>query len=97
MEERSIHDLLRALVIPFSDQLDTEKGTNYLLIVRQVLMKSTDMLVVGHPEGEDRARKRIFSPVPALDSKPAGGGTRLATGPVRRHDLQRPGHLRPNR
>ena len=57
---RSPRDLLRALLMPFVAQLDSKRGINYLLIVRQVLAKSSDMLISGHPEGEDRARLRVF-------------------------------------
>ena len=42
-------------------QLATTEGINYLLIVRQLLLKSSDMLFLGHPEGKDSARLRIFS------------------------------------
>lgn len=59
-EKQTPRELIRALVTPFSDQLDSEKGIHYLLIVRQILMKSSDMLLVGHPQGEDRARLRIY-------------------------------------
>ncbi len=59
--ERTTRELLRTLVAPFSDQLTTTEGINYLLIVRQLLLKSSDMLFLGHPEGKDSARPRIFS------------------------------------
>ena len=58
--ERTARNLLRSLVLPFVQQLDSARGINYLLIVRQVLVKSSDMLVSGHPDGEDRARMRVF-------------------------------------
>lgn len=60
VNQRSPRELLRALVTPFVQQLDSPRGINYLLIVRQVLVKSSDMLVSGHPGGEDSARLRVF-------------------------------------
>lgn len=59
-KQQNTRDLIRALITPFTRQLDTDKGVNYLLIVRQILMKSSDMLITGHPDGEDRARPRVF-------------------------------------
>ncbi|WP_299073810.1 TetR/AcrR family transcriptional regulator [uncultured Paraglaciecola sp.] len=53
--------LLECLVIPFSNQLDSPAGINYLLIVNQVFMKSSEMILKGHPDGVDRARPRAFS------------------------------------
>lgn len=59
-EERTPRKLLEALVIPFAKQLDTPAGINYILIVSQVFLKSSDMILKGHPGGEDRARPRAF-------------------------------------
>jgi AcrR family transcriptional regulator len=59
--QRNARGLLGCLILPFARQLDSEEGINYLLIVRQVLIKSSDLLVLGHPDGEDIARLRIFA------------------------------------
>ena len=54
-------DLVKAATLPFIDKLQSERGVNYLRIVTQLLNKSADMLIVGHPEQEDKARLRVFS------------------------------------
>lgn len=53
--------LVKTVTAPFIDKLESERGINYLRIVTQLLNKSADMLVVGHPEQEDMARLRVFS------------------------------------
>lgn len=59
--EKTPRKLLECLVIPFANQLDTPAGINYLLIVNQVFMKSSDMILKGHPDGVDKARPRAFA------------------------------------
>ena len=59
--EKTPRKLLECLVIPFSNQLDTSAGINYLLIVNQVFIKSSEMILKGHPDGEDKARPRAFA------------------------------------
>lgn len=54
-------DLIDTMLQPFVDKLDSERGINYLLIVTQLLIKSADMLVVGHPAQKDKARLRLFA------------------------------------
>ncbi len=56
-----IEDLVIAATSPFIDKLETERGINYLIIVTQLLNKSADMLVNGHPSQKDQARLRVFS------------------------------------
>lgn len=53
-------ELIEKTISPFVDKLDTDRGVNYLLIVTQLLIKSADMLVVGHPAQKDKARLRMF-------------------------------------
>lgn len=60
-QHKTPRKLLECMVIPFSDQLDTPAGINYLLIVNQVFMKSSEMILKGHPDGEDKARPRAFA------------------------------------
>lgn len=60
VEQQTARKLLQATVTPFAQQLDSPQGINYLLIVSQVFMKSSDMILQGHPSGEDKARLRIF-------------------------------------
>ncbi len=57
----STRDLVLTAISPFIDKLESERGVNYLRIVTQLLNKSADMLIVGHPEQEDKARLRVFS------------------------------------
>lgn len=54
-------ELIANTVQPFVDKLDSERGVNYLLIVTQLLIKSADMLVLGHPAQKDKARLRLFA------------------------------------
>jgi len=54
-------NLLRAITSSFSQQLDTPQGVNYLLIVSQMFAKGTELILDGHPSGQDHARLRIFN------------------------------------
>lgn len=56
----SLQELLVTVVTPFVDQLESERGINYVLIVAQLLNKSADLLVKGHPQQQDKARLRAF-------------------------------------
>lgn len=56
----SLRDLVICTITPFVEQLDSRQGINYLLIVAQLLNKSTDLLLVGHPDQIDKARTRAF-------------------------------------
>ena len=60
-EEQIPRNLLRAIVTSFSQQLDTQEGVDYLLIVSQMFVKGTGLILEGHPSGQDRARLRIFN------------------------------------
>ncbi len=82
LAERTARNLLRSLVLPFAQQLDSPRGVNYLMIVRQVLVKSSDMLVSGHPGGEDTARLRVFQLARDLmpEVPPALGRYRMMLG-----------------
>jgi AcrR family transcriptional regulator len=53
--------LIEKTIIPFVDKLGSERGVNYLLIVTQLLIKSADMLLIGHSGQKDKARLRLFS------------------------------------
>lgn len=55
-----LRELVEKTIAPFVDKLDSERGVNYLLIVTQLLIKSADMLVVGHPAQKDKARLQMF-------------------------------------
>lgn len=57
----STRDLVITVISPFIDKLQSERGVNYLRIVTQLLNKSADMLIVGHPKQEDKARLRVFT------------------------------------
>jgi AcrR family transcriptional regulator len=59
-EQQTPRRLLQAMITPFADQLDSERGNYYLSIVSQVFMRSTDMILNGHPGIEDTARRRIY-------------------------------------
>lgn len=52
--------LIECTIAPFVAKLNTERGINYLLIVNQLLIKSADMLIEGHPAQVDKARLRLF-------------------------------------
>lgn len=58
--EFGYEELIQQTIIPFADKLSSERGVNYLLIVTQLLIKSADMLVLGHPAQKDKARLRLF-------------------------------------
>jgi len=59
--QQTPRNLLSAIVTSFSQQLDTREGIDYLLIVSQMFVKGTELILEGHPSGEDRARMRIFN------------------------------------
>ncbi|CAH0991125.1 hypothetical protein SIN8267_01226 [Sinobacterium norvegicum] len=59
-EQQTPRRLLQAMITPFADQLDSERGNYYLSIVSQVFMRSTDMILNGHPAIEGTARRRIY-------------------------------------
>jgi len=61
IEQQTPRNLLRAIVTPFSQQLDTQAGVDYLLIVSQMFGKGTELILEGHPSGQDHARQRIFN------------------------------------
>lgn len=56
----TLRQLIVTSITPFVEQLEDERGVNYLRIVNQLFNKSTDMIIVGHPQGEDKARLRLF-------------------------------------
>jgi AcrR family transcriptional regulator len=61
--------LVETVTAPFIHKLHSQSGIHYLRIVTQLLNKSADMLIVGHPAQEDRARVRVF----ALFDRVSGG------------------------
>lgn len=59
-DQQTMRKLLQASLIPFANQLDSPQGINYLNIVSQLFMRSSDMILKGHPGIEDNARLRMY-------------------------------------
>ncbi len=60
--------LVETLIAPFINKLNSQRGRYYILIVSQLLSKSADLLTLGHPMQEDKARLRAFALFETLDS-----------------------------
>lgn len=60
-EQQTVRALTEATLLPFAKQLDSPRGVNYLILVSQVFLKSSDMVLKGHPDGVDKARLRAFA------------------------------------
>lgn len=56
----SCAELVETVTQPFMDKLDSQRGVHYLLIVTQLLNRSAEMVVEGHPQQTDKARLRVF-------------------------------------
>jgi len=57
----TLRELIEQTISPFVDKLSVPRGIYYLLIVTQLLIKSADMLLVGHPAQKDKARLRMLA------------------------------------
>ena len=59
--EAFYRQLVKAIIGPFFDKLADQRGVYYLIIVAQMLSRSTDLVLAGHPDNIDQARLRIFA------------------------------------
>ncbi|NIB42648.1 TetR/AcrR family transcriptional regulator [Pseudomaricurvus alkylphenolicus] len=60
VEQQTARLITEAVLLPFVEQLETPQGVDYLVIVGQVFLKSSDMILKGHPDAIDKARQRAF-------------------------------------
>lgn len=58
--QRTPRKLLEAQLLPYAEQLDSPRGVNYLCIVSQVFMKSTEMILNSQDIELEQSRPRIL-------------------------------------